>query len=90
MFGKKKSKKPQISRPSNFEHRVHTGFDPNQGTFVGLPLQWKGVVEPDSSRPRPIVDPALVTPTDIAPLKVTPNEGILAINVIPVKNLAIR
>lgn len=24
---KKKSKKVQISAPSNFEHRVHTGFD---------------------------------------------------------------
>ena len=30
MFGKKK-RKPQISGPTNFEHRVHTGFDHQEG-----------------------------------------------------------
>ena len=33
MFSKKK-KKPQISRPINFEHRVHTGFDQQEGKYV--------------------------------------------------------
>lgn len=43
MFSKKK-KKPLISPPSNFEHRVHTGFDKREGKFVGLPLQWASLV----------------------------------------------
>lgn len=43
MFSKKK-KKPQISPPSNFEHRVHTGFDKREGKYVGLPLQWASIV----------------------------------------------
>lgn len=43
MFSKKK-KKPLISPPSNFEHRVHTGFDRREGKFVGLPLQWASLV----------------------------------------------
>ncbi len=33
MFGKKK-KKPIISAPTNFEHRVHTGFDRREGLFI--------------------------------------------------------
>jgi p21-activated kinase 5 len=43
MFSKKK-KKPQISLPSNFEHRVHTGFDKKEGRYIGLPLQWASIV----------------------------------------------
>ena len=63
MFGSnKKKKRPEISGPLNFEHRVHTGFDPQQGTFVGLPPQWAGIVQPSASRPSPIVDPSIVTP----------------------------
>ncbi|KAJ8308112.1 hypothetical protein KUTeg_012986 [Tegillarca granosa] len=31
---KKGKKKPEISTPSNFEHRVHTGFDRNQGKYT--------------------------------------------------------
>lgn len=30
MFSKRK-KKPLISAPTNFEHRVHTGFDRKEG-----------------------------------------------------------
>ncbi|VVC97455.1 unnamed protein product, partial [Leptidea sinapis] len=59
MFSKKK-KKPLISPPSNFEHRVHTGFDKRENKFVGLPLQWA---------PVPLVDPSEITPTEILDLK---------------------
>ena len=65
MFSKKKSKLA-ISVPSNFEHRVHTGYDPVRGTLVGLPAQWASVVEPSQSpRPRPIVDPSYTTPVKV-------------------------
>lgn len=30
-----------ISAPSHFSHRVHVGFDPTNGSFVGLPLEWE-------------------------------------------------
>ncbi|XP_015587718.1 serine/threonine-protein kinase PAK mbt [Cephus cinctus] len=73
MFAKKK-KKPQISTPTNFEHRVHTGFDKREGKFVGLPLQWASIVGNNqilksSNRPLPLVDPSEITPTDILDLK---------------------
>jgi len=66
MFSKKRSK-PAISVPSNFEHRVHTGYDPVRGAFVGLPTQWASVVEPTETghRPRPIVDPSYTTPAKV-------------------------
>jgi p21-activated kinase 5 len=58
MFSKKK-KKPEISLPSNFEHRVHTGFDKKEGKYIGLPLQWQSVVGNNqilksSNRPVPV------------------------------------
>lgn len=73
MFTKKK-KKPQISLPSNFEHRVHTGFDKREGRYVGLPLQWASIVGNNqilksSNRPLPLVDPSEITPTEILDLK---------------------
>ncbi|XP_058129546.1 serine/threonine-protein kinase PAK mbt [Anopheles ziemanni] len=73
MFSKKK-KKPQISFPSNFEHRVHTGFDKQEGRYVGLPLQWASIVGNNqilksSNRPLPLVDPSEITPTEILDLK---------------------
>ncbi|KAH9498269.1 serine/threonine protein kinase, STE, PAK/STE20 [Bulinus truncatus] len=68
MFGKKKKPKIQISSPSNFQHRVHTGFDWENGVFVGLPAQWAGIIE-DKGRRRPIVDPSTITHTDVEPLK---------------------
>ena len=43
MFSKKK-KKVEISAPSNFQHRVHTGFDNSAHKFVGLPKQWASLV----------------------------------------------
>ncbi|XP_066584123.1 serine/threonine-protein kinase PAK mbt [Prorops nasuta] len=73
MFAKKK-KKPQISTPTNFEHRVHTGFDKQEGKYVGLPLQWASIVGNNqilksSNRPLPLVDPSEITPTEILDLK---------------------
>ncbi|CAG9583248.1 unnamed protein product [Danaus chrysippus] len=73
MFSKKK-KKPLISPPSNFEHRVHTGFDKSEGKFVGLPLQWASLVGNNqilksTNRPLPLVDPSEITPTEILDLK---------------------
>ncbi|KAL0266929.1 UNVERIFIED_CONTAM: hypothetical protein PYX00_009336 [Menopon gallinae] len=73
MFSKKK-KKPQISPPTNFEHRVHTGFDKREGKYVGLPLQWASIVGNNqilksSNRPLPLVDPSEITPTEILDLK---------------------
>ncbi|CAH1636872.1 unnamed protein product [Spodoptera littoralis] len=73
MFSKKK-KKPLISPPSNFEHRVHTGFDKREGKFVGLPLQWASLVGNNqilksTNRPLPLVDPSEITPTEILDLK---------------------
>ncbi|XP_017784684.1 PREDICTED: serine/threonine-protein kinase PAK mbt [Nicrophorus vespilloides] len=73
MFSKKK-KKPQISTPTNFEHRVHTGFDKREGRYVGLPLQWASIVGNNqilksTNRPLPLVDPSEITPTEILDLK---------------------
>lgn len=30
-----------VSNPTNFTHRVHVGFDPTTGVFVGLPKEWE-------------------------------------------------
>ena len=30
-----------VSNPTNFTHTVHVGFDPKNGKFVGLPLEWE-------------------------------------------------
>ncbi|KAM7349019.1 serine/threonine-protein kinase PAK mbt [Cochliomyia hominivorax] len=73
MFSKKK-KKPLISMPSNFEHRVHTGFDKREQRYVGLPLQWASIVGNNqilksTNRPLPLVDPSEITPTEILDLK---------------------
>lgn len=73
MFSKKK-KKPQISPPINFEHRVHTGYDKREGKYVGLPLQWASIVGNNqilksTNRPLPLVDPSEITPTEILDLK---------------------
>ena len=69
---KKFKKRPEISTPQNFEHRVHTGFDTEQGKYVGLPPQWAGLIIPEekTERRRPLIDPSSITHTEIAPLKV--------------------
>lgn len=73
MFAKKK-KKPQISLPTSFVHRVHTGFDKREGRYVGLPPQWASIVGNNqilksTNRPLPLVDPSEITPTEILDLK---------------------
>ena len=30
-----------VSNPTNFNHRVHVGFDPTNGNFIGLPREWE-------------------------------------------------
>ena len=80
MFSKKK-KKVEISAPSNFQHRVHTGFDNSSHKFVGLPKQWASLVTDDTAgaqsphRPSPLVDPSAITPTDIIDLKTVVRGG---------------
>lgn len=69
MFGKKK-KRLEISAPSNFEHRVHTGFDPREQKFTGLPQQWQSLLADTANRPKPMVDPSYITPIQLAPMKV--------------------
>ncbi|XP_058847415.1 serine/threonine-protein kinase PAK 6-like isoform X1 [Acipenser ruthenus] len=68
MFRKKKKKRPEISAPMNFEHRVHTSFDPKQGRFVGLPPQWQSLIE-TLKRPKPMVDPSRITDVELRPKK---------------------
>ncbi|XP_037343060.2 serine/threonine-protein kinase PAK 6 [Pungitius pungitius] len=68
MFRKKKKKRPEISTPKNFEHRVHTSFDPKRGCFVGLPTQWQSLIE-NLRRPRPMVDPSRITEVELRPKK---------------------
>ncbi|XP_029475393.1 serine/threonine-protein kinase PAK 4 isoform X2 [Rhinatrema bivittatum] len=60
MFSKKK-KRVEISAPSNFEHRVHTGYDEEEQKFVGLPRQWQSLIEESAKRPKPLVDPGCIT-----------------------------
>ncbi|XP_033930026.1 serine/threonine-protein kinase PAK 4 [Melopsittacus undulatus] len=60
MFSKKK-KRLEISAPSNFEHRVHTGYDQREQRFTGLPRQWQGLLEESAKRPKPLVDPGCIT-----------------------------
>ncbi|KAK7905001.1 hypothetical protein WMY93_017608 [Mugilogobius chulae] len=68
MFRKKKKKRPEISAPKNFEHRVHTSFDIKRGCFVGLPMQWQSLIE-NLRRPRPVVDPSRITEVELRPKK---------------------
>ncbi|CAB1330823.1 unnamed protein product [Coregonus sp. 'balchen'] len=68
MFRKKKKKRPEISTPKNFEHRVHTSFDAKRGCFVGLPTQWHSLIE-NLRRPKPMVDPSRITPVELKPKK---------------------
>ncbi|XP_030638464.1 serine/threonine-protein kinase PAK 6 [Chanos chanos] len=68
MFRKKKKKRPEISAPKNFEHRVHTSFDAKRGCFVGLPTQWQSIID-NLRRPKPMVDPSRITPVELKPKK---------------------
>ncbi|VDK47819.1 unnamed protein product [Anisakis simplex] len=46
--GKEKDRpndKPVISLPSNFEHTVHVGYDPQTGEFTGMPPMWAQLLQ---------------------------------------------
>ncbi|XP_029282157.1 LOW QUALITY PROTEIN: serine/threonine-protein kinase PAK 6-like [Cottoperca gobio] len=62
MFHRRRMKKrrPQISAPRDFQHRVHTSFDVATGRYIGLPPQWQSVID-TLRRPRPLVDPSRIT-----------------------------
>ncbi|XP_041661030.1 serine/threonine-protein kinase PAK 6-like [Cheilinus undulatus] len=61
MFGRRKKKRrPEISAPRDFQHRVHTSYDAATGRYVGLPPQWQSIID-TLRRPRPLVDPSRVT-----------------------------
>uniref|UniRef100_A0A4W5NVJ6 non-specific serine/threonine protein kinase n=1 Tax=Hucho hucho TaxID=62062 RepID=A0A4W5NVJ6_9TELE len=68
MFRRKKKRRPEISAPQDFEHRVHTSFDSVQGCFVGLPPQWQSVID-ILRRPKPVVDPSRITNVELRPKK---------------------
>jgi len=40
-----KEKKMEISAPTSFKHEIHVGYDPANGDFTGLPLEWKQLLE---------------------------------------------
>ena len=40
----KKKRKPEISPPTDFVHRVHTDYDKIERRYVGLPLQWASII----------------------------------------------
>ncbi|XP_059367978.1 serine/threonine-protein kinase PAK 6b [Carassius carassius] len=65
---KKKRRRLEISTPRNFEHRVHTSFDPVQDCFVGLPPQWQSLID-TLRRPKPVVDPCRITQVQLKPQK---------------------
>uniref|UniRef100_A0A915E9F3 non-specific serine/threonine protein kinase n=1 Tax=Ditylenchus dipsaci TaxID=166011 RepID=A0A915E9F3_9BILA len=46
--GKEKDKgneKPVISLPSDFQHTVHVGYDPDTGEFTGMPRHWEMLLQ---------------------------------------------
>jgi hypothetical protein len=61
--GKRRRRRPPISKPSNFQHRVHAGYDTKTGKFVGLPPQWEQLIK-NEGRPKPIIDPDNITDTE--------------------------
>ncbi|XP_045705172.1 LOW QUALITY PROTEIN: serine/threonine-protein kinase PAK 1-like [Phyllostomus hastatus] len=42
---KKEKERPEISLPSDFEHRIHVGFDAVTGEFTGMPEQWARLLQ---------------------------------------------
>lgn len=68
----KKRKRVAISKPLDFEHRYHTGYNPDTGKFVGLPPQWEAILDREKEffiRRRPVVDPEAIT--EVSPLRVS-------------------
>ena len=48
----RRKQRPEISAPSNFQHRVHTSAGPSG--FVGLPKQWTYLVKEDAAPTVPV------------------------------------
>jgi len=76
----RRKKKVNISPPSNFIHRVHTGFDSESKQFVGLPKQWTSLVsshpgKTSVQRPYPFIDPNAITPTGVIELENKPSKN---------------
>ncbi|XP_041950385.1 serine/threonine-protein kinase PAK 6b isoform X1 [Alosa sapidissima] len=65
---KKKRRRPEISAPRDFQHRVHTSYDPAQGCYLGLPPQWQSLID-TLKRPKPMVDPSTITHVEPVPRK---------------------
>ncbi|XP_078263376.1 serine/threonine-protein kinase PAK 4-like [Rhinoraja longicauda] len=65
MWKKRKGHRVEISAPANFQHTVHTSFDPQGQRFVGLPKQWQGLVADGLKRPTPLVDRSAITPLKV-------------------------
>ncbi|KAI1719649.1 protein kinase domain-containing protein [Ditylenchus destructor] len=78
---RKSFRKCDISKPINFEHRIHAIVSPD-GEIQGLPIQWEALLGPDiiqhtyairksdlKSRPKPLVDPSCITANDISQIK---------------------
>ncbi|XP_070843081.1 serine/threonine-protein kinase PAK 6b [Chaetodon trifascialis] len=61
---RKRRRRPEISAPQDFQHRVHTSFDAATGRYVGLPPQWQSVID-TLRRPRPLVDPSRITEVEL-------------------------
>lgn len=63
---RKKIRKKDISLPDAFEHRFHMTYDHREGSYVGVPPQWKKFLAKEFERPKPIIDPSAVT--EISPV----------------------
>lgn len=62
---KKKIKKRDISMPKNFQHNFHMTYDNREGNYTGVPPQWKKFLAKEFERPKPFMDPSVVT--DVQP-----------------------
>lgn len=62
MFGISRKKRPAISGPSNFEHRVHTRVSTEEGKLIGLPVQWLSIVNERHRNRQPYIDADVITP----------------------------
>ena len=58
---RKKIRKKDISLPDGFQHRFHMTYDHREGSYVGVPPQWKKFLAKEFERPKPIIDPSVVT-----------------------------
>ena len=58
---RKKIRKKDISLPDAFQHRFHMTYDHREGSYVGVPPQWKKFLAKEFERPKPIIDPSVVT-----------------------------